>query len=141
MGYYFRKSVRFGPLRFNFSKSGIGVSAGVKGARISTGPRGTYVHAGSHGFYYQQKIGSTFSPKYNNSANVRPKIEDDTIRSAEVSNLVSTSSAKIIQQINTQAKETRFAPYIAILSAVLSLVTFALLQNFCLFFRCLIQRP
>jgi len=57
MGFYYRKSVKFGPFRLNFSKSGIGVSAGVKGARISTGPRGTYVHAGRNGFYYKQKIG------------------------------------------------------------------------------------
>jgi hypothetical protein len=57
MGFYFRKSVKFGPMRFNFSKSGIGVSAGVKGARVSMSPRGTYVHAGTNGFYYRQRIG------------------------------------------------------------------------------------
>ena len=31
MGFYIRKSVSIGPLRFNLSKSGIGVSAGIKG--------------------------------------------------------------------------------------------------------------
>lgn len=41
MGWSYRKSVRLGPVRVNFSKSGIGASIGVKGARISTGPRGT----------------------------------------------------------------------------------------------------
>jgi hypothetical protein len=30
MGFYLRKSISVGPLRFNLSKSGIGVSAGVK---------------------------------------------------------------------------------------------------------------
>jgi hypothetical protein len=29
MGFYLRKSVSVGPLRFNLSKSGVGVSAGV----------------------------------------------------------------------------------------------------------------
>jgi hypothetical protein len=58
MGFFLRKSINFGPLRFNFSKSGVGVSAGVKGARISKGPRGTYIHAGRGGFHYQQRLDS-----------------------------------------------------------------------------------
>ena len=41
MGFNFRKSLSIGKLfRINFSKSGIGVSAGVKGARISIGKKG-----------------------------------------------------------------------------------------------------
>lgn len=63
MGFYIRKSFGFGPIRFNLSKSGIGVSAGIKGARIGTGPRGAYVHAGRKGIYYRQSIGSHAKPK------------------------------------------------------------------------------
>lgn len=37
MGLYLRKSVRVGPLRFNLSKGGVGVSAGIKGFRVGTG--------------------------------------------------------------------------------------------------------
>lgn len=59
MGFYLRKSISFGPLRFNLSKSGIGVSAGVRGARAGLGPTGTYVHAGRHGFYYRKSISGT----------------------------------------------------------------------------------
>ena len=40
MGFYLRKGVKVGPLRFNLSKSGIGVSAGIKGLRFGSGPRG-----------------------------------------------------------------------------------------------------
>ena len=58
MGFYFRKSKKVGPVRLNFSKSGVGVSTGVKGARISFGPRGTYVNVGRNGVYYRKKIGS-----------------------------------------------------------------------------------
>jgi Protein of unknown function (DUF4236) len=58
MGFFFRKSFKFGPLRVNLSKSGIGVSAGVKGARISTGPRGTELNLGRKGIYYRKKLGS-----------------------------------------------------------------------------------
>lgn len=63
MGWFFRKSVKFGPLRFNLSKSGLGLSAGVRGARISMGPRGTYVNAGLKGLYYRQKIGGSRSAR------------------------------------------------------------------------------
>lgn len=49
MGFYIRKALRVGPLRFNLSKSGVGVSAGIKGLRLGTGPRGNYVHVGGAG--------------------------------------------------------------------------------------------
>lgn len=58
MGFYLRKSLRLGPLRFNLSKSGVGVSAGVKGLRVGTGPRGAYVHAGRGGVYYRKTFGA-----------------------------------------------------------------------------------
>jgi hypothetical protein len=45
-----------GPLRVNFSGSGIGVSAGVRGARVNVGPRGTYVNFGLGGFQYRKKL-------------------------------------------------------------------------------------
>jgi len=61
MGWSFRRSARFGPFGLNFSKSGIGVSTGVRGARISTGPRGTYINLGTSGLYYRQKIGGRYS--------------------------------------------------------------------------------
>ncbi|MCZ4291056.1 DUF4236 domain-containing protein [Hoeflea alexandrii] len=54
--FYIRKSVSAGPFRFNFSKSGVGVSVGVRGLRIGTGPRGHYIHAGVGGLYYRSSI-------------------------------------------------------------------------------------
>jgi uncharacterized RDD family membrane protein YckC len=57
MGFYVRKSLRAGPFRFNLSKSGVGVSAGVPGFRVGTGPRGNYVHVGAHGVYYRASLG------------------------------------------------------------------------------------
>lgn len=65
MGFYFRKSVRVGPLRFNLSKSGVGVSAGIKGLRVGVGPRGNYIHAGAGGFYYR----TTLTPKETRNLN------------------------------------------------------------------------
>jgi Protein of unknown function (DUF4236) len=57
MGFYLRKSFRAGPVRLNLSKSGLGVSAGVKGLRIGSGPRGNYIHAGRGGLYYRENLG------------------------------------------------------------------------------------
>ncbi|MGY6557964.1 MAG: DUF4236 domain-containing protein [Nitritalea sp.] len=59
MGFFLRKSVGVGPLRLNFSKSGIGISGGVKGARLGVNSQGRpYVHAGRHGIYYRQFLDS-----------------------------------------------------------------------------------
>ena len=56
MGFSFRRSVKLGPLRVNFSTRGVGVSTGVRGARVSIGPRGTYVTLGREGFQYRAKL-------------------------------------------------------------------------------------
>ncbi len=60
MGFYIRKSVKFGPIRFNISKSGIGISSGIPGARISTGPRGTYINMGKNEFITERKLTALF---------------------------------------------------------------------------------
>src|SRR5437764_3769725 len=57
MGFSFRKSIKFGAFRLNLSKSGVGVSTGVKGARSSTGPSGTKVYGGWGPFRYQKNVG------------------------------------------------------------------------------------
>lgn len=64
MGFYLRKAFRAGPIRFNLSKSGIGLSAGVTGARIGLSSRGqTYVHGGRGGIYYRKTLSGGSSRK------------------------------------------------------------------------------
>lgn len=59
MAFYLRKGINFGPLRVNLSKSGLGLSAGVKGARIGINSQGrSYVHGGRHGLYYRKNLGN-----------------------------------------------------------------------------------
>lgn len=56
MGFIFRRSVKMGPFRINFSKSGIGVSAGVPGFRVtqsSTGRRYTTFNVPGSGLSYR----------------------------------------------------------------------------------------
>lgn len=60
MGWRVRKSVNLGRgVRLNLSRSGIGVSAGVKGLRFSTGPRGSRITASipGTGISYQSRLG------------------------------------------------------------------------------------
>lgn len=46
-----------GPVRLNVSKSGLGVSTGVRGARIGMNARGrAYVHGGRNGLYYRKTL-------------------------------------------------------------------------------------
>lgn len=59
MGWYLRKSVKMGPVRWNLSRSGIGMSVGVRGLRVGTGPRGAYVAGGRGGLYFRQHLGSS----------------------------------------------------------------------------------
>lgn len=50
MGWRFRRSIGLGKfLRINLSKGGLGVSAGVPGARVGIGPRGRYTSVGVPG--------------------------------------------------------------------------------------------
>lgn len=59
MGFYLKKSFSFGPLRFNLSKSGIGISFGVVGLRLGIGPNGRpYINAGRGGLYYRDTLGT-----------------------------------------------------------------------------------
>ena len=61
MGWNFRKSVNLGGgMRLNFSKSGVGISGGVKGFRVSHGPRGNRVTASipGTGIYYTKNFSS-----------------------------------------------------------------------------------
>jgi len=53
---YIKKSFSIGPLRFNLSKSGLGVSVGTTGARVGVKPNGkVYHHAGRHGLYNRKE--------------------------------------------------------------------------------------
>jgi Protein of unknown function (DUF4236) len=121
MGFYLRKSVKVGPLRFNFSKSGIGVSAGVRGLRIGTGPRGNYIHMGRYGLYYRQTLPSVTRPSHLHPAlefERQPPIPANThdplteIESADVSQMVDSSSAKLLAELNEKQKKMRLWPVV-----------------------------
>ena len=118
MGFYIRKSIRVGPFRFNLSQQGVGVSVGIKGLRIGTGPRGNYVHMGQGGVYYRATV-----PKLRNEPPVLPRIEhgvipDGThaplveIESADVSEIVDSSSRDLLEEMSAKQARKRLWPWI-----------------------------
>lgn len=128
MGFYLRKSIRVGPLRFNLSKSGIGVSAGITGLRFGTGPRGNYVHMGRGGLYYRATLPQSSSSRNSSPGPLSsgdPQIPPDThapleeIESAQVSQIVDSSSRELLDEMNQKRKKMRLWPIVATASVVI----------------------
>jgi hypothetical protein len=109
MGLFFRRSTRVGPFRLNFSRSGVGASVGVKGARVTVTPRGTtYVTVGSHGLYYRKTLSNRGGPRPAHPSGPTPSyppvdLTKGVIASAGSSEFVDSSSEHLIQQLNERA--------------------------------------
>ena len=117
MGFYLKKSIKFGGLRFNFSKSGVGVSAGFKGFRIGAGPRGNYIHMGRNGIYYRAALGKTkktniiTNSSYNIPSNhTKEELLFTEIESKDTSYIVDSSSQDIVNEINKNRKKISLWP-------------------------------
>jgi DNA polymerase III epsilon subunit-like protein len=117
MGFYLRKTVKAGPFRFNLSKSGLGVSAGVPGFRVGTGPRGNYVTVGSNGIYYRATLGGSRYIQPNGASpapvtrlpDYRPSgivMEDTT--GTEVLAMEPTGGGDVVDQLNSVSGRLRF---------------------------------
>lgn len=133
MGFYFRKSKKFGPFRLNFSKSGIGASFGVKGARVSSGPSGTYVHVGTNGFYYKQKINNSrptaergFSTLFGNSSS-SSNVDGTECSTSEITTDI--TSRELLDQINLKINRESPVRLIAVICITCVLVALCFLLN------------
>ena len=128
MPFYIRKSISLGPLRFNLSKSGIGVSAGVRGFRVGSGPRGNYIHVGTGGLYYR----TTLTPPRNSSGTPERRqrlasndlgcgscgpMEDITTES--ISRMVDSSSTALLAELDSKQKRLAFFPLAAVAATLL----------------------
>jgi hypothetical protein len=124
VGFYFRKSVKVGPLRFNLSGAGIGVSAGIPGFRVGTGPRGNYVHMGRGGLYYRAALPG--APPTPSSPTPLPPTPSGMveIESGSTLQMVDESSAALLEEINGKLKRTAWWPFAlgATILAALALV-------------------
>ena len=88
-GVRYQKRINLGKfLRLNISKSGIGLSVGVRGLRYSIGPRGNYLTVGlpGSGIRYQRKVGDAKGLQFASLRNLLPGQDEDQepVRSAKV---------------------------------------------------------
>jgi len=130
MGFYIRKALKVGPL----SKSGIGVSAEIKGFRLGTGPRGNYIHMGRGGLYFRKSLnvpgGRAASrsqapnslPRHGEPSS--PEVPLGTvgplqdIESGAVQEMVDASSAELLREMNDKKRKMRILPVAIALSIV-----------------------
>jgi hypothetical protein len=126
MGFYIRKSISVGPIRFNLSKSGIGTSVGVKGLRLGSGPRGNYIHMGRKGLYFRKSLGpssSSTSRGYQpQDIEINPEQTVEALReieSSSVDEMVDSSSKELLEEINRKQKIIRFFP-ISIITGIVA---------------------
>lgn len=126
MGFYIRKALRVGPLRFNLSKSGVGVSAGIKGLRLGTGPRGNYVHMGRGGLYFRKSLnppGGRAGAGSDTAPPVPPPDEPSghevpsgtvgslrDVESGSVEQMVDASSTELLREMNEKRGKVRLLP-------------------------------
>ena len=126
MGLTFFRSVKFGPLRFNFSTSGIGVSAGIRGLRVGRGPRGAYINAGRHGFRYRASLEPRRGPARHSPAptpaapvpSTMPAVEaeNDVVGTTvyethDVMQLTDASASDLLDMLNSQGKRKARWPW------------------------------
>ncbi|WP_192822744.1 DUF4236 domain-containing protein [Rufibacter sp. LB8] len=127
MGFYFRKSAKVGPFRLNFSKSGIGVSAGVKGARVSMGPSGTFVHLGAGGIYYKKRLGTNTKPSgrpgYGNTPReeTSPQIGEHTITTLNFDGLSDSNSQEFIKELESKEGKVSYFKWLGWVPALVIL--------------------
>jgi Protein of unknown function (DUF4236) len=123
MGFYLRKGINFGPLRLNLSRSGLGASFGVKGARIGIGPRGSYIHMGRGGLYYRQTLASphaALTPAQPASEQPKPTALDNQqeIKSSPATTLTDSSATELLKELNRVKKRTDRFPVVIILGGI-----------------------
>ncbi len=113
------------------SKSGVGVSTGVKGLRFGAGPRGNYVHMGRGGLYYRRTLPSNVTEsipplsnpdlQYNETETGHEPLQE--IDSAQITQMVDSSSADLVAEMNEKRKKTLMWPFFASIGAILTLTT------------------
>jgi hypothetical protein len=127
MGFYLRKALGFGPVRVNVSKSGLGFSIGVKGARIGVTPAGqAYLQAGRGGIYFRQSL--THPPERGDVApSPAPAAGDrpvQIIESADAAQLSDSTQAELVKEL--QRVRRRVPRVVVVVCATLALAAVAI---------------
>jgi len=128
MGWFLRKAIKVGPLRLNLSKSGLGVSAVVKGFRVSRGPRGTHLFAGRHGLYFRERLDGPGSAR-GREERLPPGLGDTDmreIRTADVARLIGPDSKAFIRALMERHQRVALFPVVLLLGVAAFSVAAAL---------------
>ena len=121
MGWYLRKSIGFGPFRVNLSKSGIGYSFGVRGARIGANSRGTYIRMGRGSVYYQKYLHTNSARQAGQPAPLQPAADQelaDVIQTASASSLQDSSATELLHDLTVHYRKPRIAPFLIALTGL-----------------------
>ena len=132
MGWYFRKSLSFGGLRLNFSKRGVGVSAGVRGLRFGISPGGKqYIHCGTGGIYYRKTFssggGRSRQPSSGQSHQPAGSVSSSAaqvIDSGDVNAMVDSSATELLAEIHAKHRLRRLHRWY--LAAIIIAITAAI---------------
>lgn len=132
MSLYLRKALSFGPFRFNLSKSGVGLSVGVKGLRFGVSPRGNYVHMGRNGIYYRTAFyrGGQEGGADRDHSDQRPPDSNSApndqilkmVESGAASEMRDGSSREFLDEVNRKRTAIAWAPWIFALTVVVAVV-------------------
>jgi hypothetical protein len=129
VGFYIRKGFNFGALRLNLSRSGLGMSVGVKGARIGVGPRGSYIHLGRGGLYYRQSLGRV-TPTASPSQPITPpasRVQSEPvlseIESGDARSMVDAHSSSILAELNRVQRRLQMLPVALVVGVPLLVFT------------------
>jgi hypothetical protein len=126
MGFYIGKAVKAGPFRFNISKSGVGVSAGVKGLRVGSGPRGNYVHVGRGGLYFRRSLHPPVATRHGASTRRSepppsspsdPVVAMHEIESASALEMTDSSADDLLSDINAKLSKRKLFPIVLAVTA------------------------
>ena len=129
MGFYFRKSINYGGVRFNFSKSGIGASVGVKGFRVGSNSRINYIHMGQDGLYYRAALSKNQTRRITGpqdptmrqvgqSQIPQEEFRFQDIESGDIAFIVDSSSQDIVNDINDKSKKIYLWPLAILLAGI-----------------------
>ncbi len=132
MPFHLRSSVKAGPFRFNLSKSGVGISVGVRGLRVGTGPRGHYVHAGRNGIHYRASLGGrgrprpeAERPKKSALSPTLPSAPDGVamveIESGDVLAMRDAASGELNDELNDRQRRWRFSTMLCLAGGIAAL--------------------
>lgn len=144
MPFFLRKAISTGPFRFNLSKSGVGLSVGVKGLRFGLlGPRGNYIYAGRGGLYYRKSLGhagqKVRQPSLSQAGGAappptpipppdyqEPSVEMVEVESGDVLAMQDLRFGELLDEINSKQKQIGYATILGGVVAALGLGVLAL---------------